>query len=100
MLGCAKRQVNEEDSRQVSINAVEELAQNLHSKDRPNPLTLNNLARRSARLLKPSLKIAHSDFVIDTNVCDRDVHNVHPSWYTRDPFVSSEGSNCVSHGLK
>jgi hypothetical protein len=46
------------------------LPRHFHPEDRPNPLTLNDLARRSARLLKPSLKIAHFDLVIDTNVCD------------------------------
>ncbi len=42
----------------------------LHPEYRSNPLTLNNLTRRPARFLKPSLKIGHLDFVIYPNVCD------------------------------
>jgi hypothetical protein len=39
---------------------------------------------------------SHFDFVIDTNVCDRDVDNVHPSGYAGEPFVASERSDSVS----
>jgi hypothetical protein len=39
-----------------------------HAKNRSNPLTLNDLARRLTALLNPALKIGHLDFVIDTKI--------------------------------
>jgi hypothetical protein len=60
---------------------------------------LNNFARRSARLLKPALKIGHSDFAIDANVSDRDVYNIPPSGNARNLLVASERDDGLSYSL-
>jgi len=68
------------------------LSGNRHAQDRPNAVTISNLARRAARPVQPFRKIAELNFVFDSNICDRHVDDIGTLGDASDPFVPSNRS--------
>ena len=75
------------------------LSGNRHAQDRPNAVTISNLARRAARPVQPFRKIADLNFVFDSNICDRHVDDIGTLGDASDPFVPSNRSEPLGHSL-